>query len=149
MNATDHERLICHSCGQRVWLKPGQERVCSECGGYLRHFGPLEGLVDRFLAPPDHVDSQLHQRHVQMVEALWTQDNRGREYYDIIQPKMSYGRFVKLVTDLVCRGLEEGWAELVLPRAPVPDDRAYKLVFRDPDRFIQEMTQLFEQKQRP
>jgi hypothetical protein len=148
MNASlsEPERLICHSCGQRVWLEAGRERTCAECGGYLRHFGPLEGLVDRFFAPPDHVDSQLHQRHVQMVEALWTQNNRGREYYDILRPKVSYSRFVRLVTDLVCRGLEEGWAELILPRAPVPDDRAYKLVFTDPDRFVQEMTRLFERK---
>src|SRR5215216_6667354 len=138
------ERLFCHSCGQRIWLEPGQERTCSECGGYLLHFGPLEGLVDRFFAPPDQVDSQLHHRHVQMVELLWTQDNRGREYFDIIQPQVSYSRFVKLVTVLVFRGLQEGWAELQLPPAPVPDDRAYKLVFTQPDRFVEEMTRLFE-----
>src|SRR5919199_2669730 len=138
------ERLICHDCGQRAWLEPGRERTCPECGGYLRHFGPLEGLVDRFFAPPDHVDSQLHHRHVQMVELLWTRDDRGREYYDIIRPKMSYGRFVKAVTELVCRGLEEGWAELMLPRAPVPDDRAYNLVFPDPNRFVADMRRLCE-----
>jgi hypothetical protein len=143
------ERLICHTCGQRVWLEAGRERACSECGGYLRHFGPLEGLVDRFFAPPDQVDSQLHHRHVQMIELLWTQDNRGHEYYDIIRPKISYGRFVKVVTDLVCRGLEEGWAELILPPTPIQDDRAYKLVFRDPDRFVHEMTRLFERPAAP
>lgn len=142
----ERRRLICASCGQRFWLPAGGERVCAECGGYLRHFGPLEGLVDRFFAPPDQIDSQLHRRHLQMVELLWTQDNRGREYYDIIRPKMAYGRFVKVVTELVCRGLEEGWAELVLPPAPVPDDRAYKLVFSDPDRFAAEMTKLFEKR---
>jgi hypothetical protein len=141
---SEPERLICHSCGQRVWLQAGREKTCAECGGYLRHFGPLEGLVDRFFAPPDHVDSQLHHRHVQMVEALWTQNNRGREYYEILRPRVSYSRFVKLVTDLVCRGLEEGWAELVLPPAPRPDDRPNRRVFSDPDRFVQEMTRLFE-----
>ena len=140
------ERLICHSCGLRVWLEPGQERTCRECGGRLRHFGPLEGLVDRFFAPPDQVDSELYRRHVQMVQALWTRDNRGREYYDILKPKLSYGRFEKIVTDLICRGLEEGWVELHLPRAPVPDDNAYKLVFADPDRFAMEMTALFERR---
>ena len=78
-----------------------------------------------------------------MVELLWTHDNRGREYYDILRPKVSYGRFVKMVTQLVCRGLEEGWAELQLPPAPVPDDRAYQLIFADPDRFAEEMARLF------
>ena len=147
-SANEPERLICSECGQRAWIQPGVERSCAECGGYLRHFGPLEGLVERFFGPPDQVDSLLHHRHVQMVELLWTRDDRGREYYDIIRPKMGYGRFVKLVTELVCRGLEEGWAELILPRAPVPDDRAYKLVFPDPNRFVAEMTRLFEPYQK-
>src|SRR5436305_3147610 len=143
---SEPERLICSECGQRAWVQPGQARSCSECGGYLRHFGPVEGLVERFFGPPDQVDSLLHRRHVQMVELLWTQDNKGREYYDIIQPRVSYGRFVTLVTNLVCRGLEEGWAELVLPRAPIPDDQAYRLVFPDPNRFVEEMTRLFDSR---
>lgn len=118
--------------------------MCAECGGRLRRFGPLEGLVDRLFGPPDQIDSELYRRHLQMVELLWTQDNRGRQYYDILKPRIGYGRFVKLVTELVCRGLDEGWAELVLPPNPVPDDRAYKLVFPDPDRFAQEMARLFQ-----
>jgi hypothetical protein len=142
--ATHRERFICHSCGQRAWVDAGQERTCAECGGYLRHFGPLEGLVDRFFAPADQVDSQLYRRHIQMIEALWTRDNRGREYYDILRPRLSYSRFEKMVTELICRGLEEGWAELRLPRAPIPDDDAYCLTFVDTDRFVAEMTRLFE-----
>ena len=142
--AAPPERLICHACGQRVWVQPDDPRRCRECGGPLRHFGPLEGLVDRFVGPPEQIDSQLYRRHVQMVEALWTRDNRGREYYDILKPKkLSYGRFEKLVTELVCRGLREGWAELHIPPAPVPTDDAYELTI-DPDRFVAEMTALFE-----
>ena len=144
----DLERLICNECGQRFWIRPDQERRCGECGGPLRHFGPLEGLVDRFFAPPDHVDSQLHHRHVQLVELLWTRDDRAREYYDILKPRMTFSRFTKLVTQLVCRGLAEGWIETALPRAPVPDDRAYDLIFHDRDRFVREMTRLFEPRSR-
>lgn len=137
------ERLICNDCGQRFWVERGGERICVECGGRLRHFGPLEGLLDRFFAPPELIDSQLYRRHLQMVELLLTRDDRAREFYDILRPKMSYSRFVKVVTELVCRGLHEGWAELELPPGPVPDDRAYNLVFRDPDRFVTELTRLF------
>lgn len=144
--ANTTERLICHACGQRYWVAPNDQRACLECGGPLRHFGPIEGLVDRFFAPGDQVDSILYRRHLQIVEELWTQDNRGREYYEILKPKMSYGRFQKAVTQLVCRGLYQGWAELVIPRAPIPDDQAYRLVFNDPDRFIDEMTRLFERR---
>jgi hypothetical protein len=49
-----------------------------------------------------------------------------------------------MVTELVCRGLYQGWAELLIPRSPVPDDAAYRLVFNDPDRFADEMAALFE-----
>ena len=136
-------RLICHACGQRFWLSADQERACPECGGYLRHFGPLEGLVDRFFGPGELVDSQLYKRHLQMIEALWTRDGKGREYYEILRPKLSYSRFEKQVTELVCRGLREGWAELKLPLAPVPDDAAYRLEL-DVDRFVAELTAHFE-----
>jgi hypothetical protein len=145
---TQPERLICHGCGQRFFLETGQERICTECGGYLRHFGPLEGLVDRFFGPGIQVDSLLYRRHRQMVELLWSADNRGREYYEILKPKVSYGRFERLVTDLVCRGLEEGWAELHLPPSPVPDDAAYRLHFPDPDRFASELAALFDGRER-
>jgi hypothetical protein len=145
---TQPERLICHSCGQRFFLEAGQERSCGECGGYLRHFGPLEGLVDRLFGPGIQVDSLLYRRHRQMVELLWTADNRGREYYEILDPRVSYGQFERQVTDLVCRALEEGWAELRLPRSPVPDDAAYSLYFPEPDRFASEMAALFPPRER-
>lgn len=140
------ERLICSGCGLRVWLEPRGERTCRECGAVLRRFGPLESLVDRFFAPPDQVDSPAYRRHVQLVEALWTRDNRGREYYDILRPRVSYSRFERAVTELICRGLAEGWAELRLPKGPVPDEAAYELAFVDLDRFVGEMTRLFERR---
>jgi hypothetical protein len=140
------ERLICHACGQRFWIQVGDERTCRECGGRLRHFGPLEGLVERFFAPDDLVDSRLYRYHLRMVEALWTRDNRGREYFEILRPRMSYGRFEKLVTELICEGLRDGWAELRVPPAPVPSDDAYELVFRDEARFVAEMTARFESR---
>ena len=140
------ERLICSGCGRRVWIEPGAERACVECGDVLRRFGPLESLVDRYFAPPDQVDAPAYRRHVQLVEALWNRDNRGREYYDILRPRMSYGRFERAVTELICQGLAEGWAELRLPKAPVPDDDAYELAFVDMQRFVDEMTRRFERR---
>ena len=140
---TPPDRLICHACGQRVWLEPGTVRTCRECGGPLRPFGPLEGLVDRLFAPADQVDSQLYRRHLQMIEALWTRHGKGREYYDILKPRMSYSRFEKAVTDLLCRGAEEGWVRFVLPPAPTADESAYRLEFDDDERFVAELDALF------
>ncbi len=137
-------RLICDACGRRLWADPAESPACSECGGQLRTMGPLEGFVDRWFAPPDMGSSDLHRRHVQLVELLWTADGRGRELYEIVKPrKVSYSAFVSRVNGLVCRGLDEGWIEARIPRAPVPDDAAYNLIIKDPERFVDEIAALF------
>jgi len=138
-------RVICANCGQRAWLSPGDEPVCLECRGELRQMGPFERFVDRWFAPPDMLDSNMHRRHLQLVELLWTANDRGREFYDIVNPKkVSYSSFVKRVNALVCRGLAEGWIVAHIPPSPIPDDAAYSLTFEDPDRFVEEMARLFD-----
>jgi hypothetical protein len=138
-------RVICSGCGQRSWLQDGEAPVCEECAGELRQMGPFEAFVDRWFAPPDMRASDMYRRHLQLVELLWTADGRGREFYEIVNPKrVSYSSFVKRVNALVCRGLEEGWIEANLPRAPIADDRAYGITIKDPDRFVDEMGRLFE-----
>lgn len=142
-------RVICAQCGQRFWLGDGQAPVCDECRGELRRMGPFESFVDRWFAPPEGHDSLMHRRHLQLVELLWTADGRGRAFYEIVNPKrVSYSSFVKRVTPVVCRGLDEGWIEAGLPRAPVPDDAAYSLRIKDPDRFADEIGRLFEPEPR-
>jgi hypothetical protein len=137
-------RLICDGCGRRLWAEPGDSLVCSECRGQLRQMGPLEGFVERWFAPPDMGASDMHRRHLQLVELLWTADGRGRELYAAINPKkVSYSAFVSRVNELICRGLDEGWIEAKIPRAPVPDDSAYAIEFHDLDRFVDELAQLF------
>lgn len=139
-------RVICSECGYRLWLDDGKAARCTECGGELRQMGPLEGFVDRWFAPPDMGSSDMYRRHLQLVELLWTANGRGREYYEIVNPKrVSYSAFVRRVNALVCRGLEEGWIEPSIPPAPVPSDDAYGLTIKDPDRFVEEMGRLFAQ----
>lgn len=106
--------------------------------------GPFEAFVDKWFAPPDMHASDMHRRHMQLVELLWTADGRGREWFEIISPKrVSYASFVKRVNPLICRGLDEGWIVATIPRAPVPSDSAYGLEVKDPDRFIDELGRLF------
>lgn len=138
-------RVICIDCGNRRWLDTGDTNVCEECQGELRQMGPFERFVDRWFAPPDMRASDLHRRHMQLVELLWTENERGREWYEIVNPpRVSYSSFVKRVNALVCRGLEEGWIEAKLPAAPVPDDTRYGITIKDPNRFVDEMGRLFE-----
>ncbi len=133
-------RLICDTCGLRVWKVPRPEAVCEECGGPLRAMARLEHLVDRWFAPPEQVASRMHRRHMQLIELMWTADERGREFYDLMRPKgISYDRFVDRVTEVICQGLAEGWIEAQIPATPVPDDRAYAIHYRDPQRFADEV----------
>jgi gamma-glutamylcysteine synthetase len=85
---------------------------------------------------------------MQMVQELWTAHGRDQELYAAIRPRMSLSKFSGHVTDLVVRGLEEGWIELRMPVAPVNDDAAYEIVFRDADRFIDELGLMFPPQER-
>ena len=142
-------RIVCDACGLRIWRDEVAESACAECGGRLREMARLEGLVDRWFAPPPQVASAMHRRHLQLVELLWTADGRGREFYELAKPKrVSYDRFVERVTELVCRGLAEGWIRAEIPPAPIPDDRAYRIRFSEPERFADEVLALFAPRDR-
>ncbi len=68
----------------------------------------------------------------------------ARGYFRVLEPDMTYGRFESRVTDLVCRGAEEGWITIQLPLAPSLDDDAYKIQIQDEERFIDEMHRMVE-----
>jgi len=88
--------------------------------------------------------SEVQQKHLQLIEAIWTADGMGQRYFEICQPgSMYYSRFVRRTTDLICRGIEEGWAELIMPANPLAPNARYAIEFRDPERFVRELTALF------
>ena len=137
-------RAICDSCGARSWLAPGESRTCAECGGPYRSMALLEGLVDRWFAPPAQHISEFYPRHLKLIELMWTAEGRGREMYLALGlEKVSYSQFVTRATRLVVRGLEEGWIMADLPAAPTPDDSAYQIRFVDADRWADELTAEF------
>ena len=74
----------------------------------------LEGLVDRWFAPPAQHVSELYPRHVKLIELMWTADGRGRETYEALAPeKVSYTQFVTRATQVVVRGLAEGLVRIL------------------------------------
>ena len=95
--------------------------------------GPFEAFVDRWFAPPDMHASDMHRRHMQLVELLWTADDRGREWYEIVNPKrVSYSSFVKRVNPLICRGLDEGWIVGEDPPCAGPERHGVRARHRGP-----------------
>ena len=136
-------RLICTGCGARTDFLAGNPEICVHCGGALRKPGQLDRLVDGLLAAPSGYVSPAFHRHLQLVQELWTENGRDQELYATLRPKMSLSKFTGLVTDLVCRGLEEGWIVLHLPPSPSNNDGAYRIEFRDSNRFIDELGAMF------
>jgi hypothetical protein len=137
-------RAICDRCGARGSLEPGEVRTCTECGGAYRPMALLEGLVDRWLAPLPQHSSELYPRHLKLIELMWTAEGRGRETYAALElEKVSYARFVTQATQIVVRGLAEGWIEADIPSAPTADDAAYQVRFIDPERWADELTAAF------
>lgn len=105
------------------------------CGGEARPVGKfsaiLRGLMANELAP-----SPIVSKHRQLVRLIWTHNGMGEQYYRVIAPEMSYNKFESAVTEILCRGAEEGWVRFNIPPAPRDDESAYHLELIDEDRFI-------------
>ena len=98
--------------------------------------GRLEGMVDRWFAPPEQVASRMHRRHMQLIEEMWSADGRSRELYEVLRPKgVSLDKFIDRSLAILSHGLQDGWVIAEIPAAPFPDDRAYAIRITDPDRF--------------
>jgi hypothetical protein len=140
----DARRAICDRCGARGWLEPGESRSCIECGGPYRRMALLEGLVDRFFAPPAQHVSEFYPRHLKLIELMWTANGRGRETYDALElSKVSYSQFLLRATQVVVRGLGEGWIRADIPAAPTDSDEAYQIEFINPDRWAEALLEEF------
>jgi hypothetical protein len=104
----------------------------------------LEGLVDRWFAPPDQSVSEFYPRHLKLIELMWTAEGRGRAMYEALAlERVSYSQFLTRATQLVVRGLEEGWIEADIPAAPSTNARAYGIRFVDAERWADELTAAF------
>jgi hypothetical protein len=148
--SAEARRAICDRCGARGWLEPDEIRICTECGGPYRPMALLEGIVDRLFAPPAQHVSDFYPRHLKLIELMWTAEGRGREMYEALAPhKVSYSQFVSKATQLVVRGIAEGWVEVDLPKAPTADDQQYGIRFVDPDRWADELTLAFSSNLAP
>ena len=79
-----------------------------------------------------------------MIERLWTANGQGERLYTGVSPKYTnYDIFRNMVTRLMVRGIDEGWADLTFPDEPLAEDPQYVLTIVDSERFAEEVEKLF------
>ena len=125
-------------------LGPGGR--CPVCDADTQRISWLTAALRKVSQGPER-RSDLQQKHLQLIQAVWTADGMGQRFFEICQPGgMYYSRFVRRVTELVCRGVEEGWIVLTLPAQPLASDARYAIEYRDPERFVRELQALFPEE---
>ena len=135
--------LWCDSCRRSFAHGDVRDDACPICNGPVRPMGKMSALL-RGLMATEMVATDLRSKHRQLIRMIWTRDGRGEQYFRVLEPDMTYGKFEKQVTELVCQGLEEGWITVTLPVAPSIDETAYQISIQDENRFIDEMHGIVE-----
>lgn len=103
-------------------------------GGMIKGFIAAGGIEER---------SEAQTRHRQLIHALWSQNERDQQFYQLLSPPVSFSRFVKRMDELHLRGADEGWIQIVLPTSPFAPASAYGIEYRDPERFVRELYALY------
>lgn len=135
--------LWCDTCRRSFSHADAGNGDCPVCGSPMREMGKVSAVL-RGLMATELVASDMRIKHRQLVRMIWTRNGLGEQYFRVLEPDMTYGRFESRVTDLVCRGAEEGWITIHLPVAPSLDDDAYRIDIHDENRFVEELHRIVE-----
>ena len=138
----DDSYLWCDTCRRSYRHEEAVDGICPVCGSNTRAMGKYSAIV-RGLMSNELSASPLESKHRQIIRLIWARNGMGEQYYRVIAPDMPYNKFELRVTELLCRGAEEGWVRFVFPPAPVSDESAYKLEFDDEERFLNELEAAF------
>jgi len=87
--------------------------------------------------------SEAQTRHRQLIHALWSQNERDQQFYQLLTPPTSLSKFVRRMDELHLRGVDEGWIRIVLPASPFAPATAYGIEYTDPERFVHELYALY------
>lgn len=106
--------------------------------------GRFGGMVKSFIAAGGVEErSEAQNRYRQLIHALWAQNERDQQFYHLLAPKLSLGRFIKRMDDLHLRGIDEGWVRPIIPLSPNAPAADFRIEYDPPERFIIEVYALF------
>lgn len=130
--------LWCDACRRSFDHADAPQGSCPVCGGEVRAIGKfnaiLRGLMANELSP-----SPLTSKHRQMIKIMWSRNGMGEDYYRVLAPEMSYNKFETAMTNLLCRGADEGWVQFQIPASPKDDESAYAMKVVNEEKFLEEI----------
>jgi hypothetical protein len=137
--------FTCPHCGAVVPVKrAGEVTACPTCKQRLGRVVQLDQLLARWWEPRRWRADLVRPSVPYLIERLWTANGQGERLYAGVSPKFTnYDIFRNMVTRLMIRGIDEGWAELTFPEDPLAEDPQYVLTIVQSDRFAQEVEKLF------
>jgi hypothetical protein len=136
--------LWCDQCRRSFRHEESQDGACPICGVAMRPTGKVSAIL-RGLMANELAGSPIVTRHRQIIRLIWTRNGQGEQYYRLLDPGIPYNRFEARVTEVICRGAEEGWISIVLPPAPCADEQLYRIDVQDENRFIAELEEIASQ----
>jgi hypothetical protein len=137
--------FTCPQCGALVPVdKPGEVRPCPSCKKTITRVIQLDQLLSRWYEPRRWRADLVKPSVPYLIERLWTANGQGERLYSGVSPKYTnYDIFRNMVTRLMIRGIDEGWAELSFPDDPLAEDPQYVLTIIDSEKFAQGVEKLF------
>jgi predicted RNA-binding Zn-ribbon protein involved in translation (DUF1610 family) len=137
--------FACPQCGTSVSVEhAGDVRVCPACHQKVGRVTQLDQLLARWWEPRRWRADLVKPNVPYLIERLWTANGQGERLYTGVSPQFTnYDIFRNMVTRLMIRGIDDGWAELTFPDDPLAEDPQYVLTIVDSDRFAEGVEKLF------
>lgn len=137
--------FTCPQCGALVAVdRAGEVRACPGCKQKLGKVAQLDQLLARWWEPRRWRADLVKPNVPYLIERLWTANGQGERLYTGVSPRYTnYDIFRNMVTRLMIRGIDEGWAELTFPGDPLAEDPQYVLTIVDSERFADGVEKLF------
>ena len=122
----------------------GDVRNCPSCKQKLTRVAQLDQLLARWWEPRRWRADLVKPNVPYLIERLWTANGQGERLYSGVSPQYTnYDIFRNMVTRLMIRGIDDGWAELQFPDEPLAEDPQYVLTIVDSEKFAEGVEKLF------
>jgi hypothetical protein len=141
----DPINFTCPQCRATVVVaRAGEIGTCPSCSTRIGKVVQLDQLLSRWWEPRRWRADLVKPSVPYLIERLWTADGQGERLYTGVSPKYTnFDIFRNMVTRLMIRGIDEGWAELTFPPDALAEDPQYVLTIVDSERFAEGVEKLF------